>query len=91
MEDIFFHSFGDDGVLEWQGMVVGPVDPEFKLHLVQFYSFADGCETYMQIVRTEDMLKWRFYPTSKAMNEEYEEYVRRMDLRSEVKREGQNA
>lgn len=61
----FFHTFGQDKKIEWQGYVIGR--PEPGIYLVQLFSWLDGGETSRRLVPITKMSDWLFYPDCQAM------------------------
>src|SRR5262245_39935518 len=49
----YFHVFGDDGSVNWQGRVVGQIDPTH--YLVQFYDWMVGEPGPLHIVTIDQM------------------------------------
>jgi hypothetical protein len=69
----WFHSYDADGVLGWQGHILGRPQP--TTYLVQLYEWAIGDPSDQRLVEFEAMKYWRFYDSSTEMNEAYEKYV----------------
>ena len=44
----FFHSYNKDGLVEWQGKVIG--NPEPGIYLVQLYEWLVGAESCRKLV-----------------------------------------
>lgn len=65
-----FHTFSENGKLEWQGAVIG--NPEPGWYLVQLCEWLFGNASSRRIVRIEEMSKWVFYKDSEQMNEAYD-------------------
>jgi hypothetical protein len=78
----FFHSYNKDGLVEWQGKVIG--NPEPGIYLVQLYEWLVGAESCRKLVNIQDMIPWSFYETSEEMNNSYNN-IRHMEIREEDK------
>lgn len=61
----FFHSFGTDGFLLWQGRVLGHVQDGF--YLVQLFSWIDGEPSNCEIVHFNEMIGWMFYQSPEQL------------------------
>lgn len=65
----WFLSFTDEGYTEWQGCVVADLGD--GLHLVETYSWLDGCNYEQRIISVDEMRSWRFYDTNQQMIDAY--------------------
>ena len=62
----FFHSLTvEDEQLEWQGYVLGRVEP--GVYLVQLFEWLMGEPNVRRLVRVERMQNWLFYETADQM------------------------
>lgn len=66
----FFHSIDQDGVVCWQGYVIGEAQPGF--FLVQLFEWMMGEPSTCEIVPFEDMLDWFFYQSADEMRFSYD-------------------
>jgi hypothetical protein len=67
--DRWFHSFGEEGVVHWQGHILAEVSPE--VFLVQLYEWLGGEPSVQKLVPLIAMAGWDFYDTDKDMNYTY--------------------
>ncbi len=64
-----FHSV-KDGVVEWQGEVIGRVSDE--QYLVQLYDYVVGQPSVQRIVNIKEMSSWLFYSDEDELKYSYE-------------------
>ena len=65
----FFHSI-KDGVVNWQGEVIGRVSD--ALYLVQLHDYMIGQPSVQRIVSLEEMSSWLFYSDVDELIHSYE-------------------
>ena len=63
---LYFHSFKQDGKVEWQGEVIGYADQSTVI--CQLYSWLIGNETWCVLVPVSAMVTWRFYQNTAQMD-----------------------
>jgi hypothetical protein len=61
----YFHSTNETDKIEWQGLVIGELQPGW--YLVQLFEWNSGETTVQRIVPIEKMIGWLFYPNAEAM------------------------
>lgn len=66
----FFHTFNDEKLVEWQGVVLS--SPEPGIYLVQLFEWLGGDASCRKLVRIESMLAWDFYESADAMTFAYD-------------------
>lgn len=66
----FFHSFGEEGFVEWQGQILGQAPGGF--YLVQLFSWMIGEESNCLLVPFSEMTDWYFYQNADAMKFSYD-------------------
>lgn len=67
-----FHSLdGPDGVIEWQGEVIGKV--EQGLYLIRLFNWIDGGDSLQRLIPIDEMRHWLFYDNHESMNWHYRE------------------
>ncbi len=66
----YFHSF-KDGELNWQGQIKSTESDNY--FSVITYSWIDGREYSVELVKFEEMIDWEFYPTLDEMKERYKQ------------------
>ena len=71
----YFHSIGPDGMLLWQGIVIG--NPQPGWYLLQLFEWLMGEPNVRRLVRIEEMTTWLFYPDDVTMAHSYERGVAR--------------
>ena len=71
----FFHSVNQDGVVEWQGEIIG--NPEPGWYLVQLFEWVCGEPNVRRFVRIDEMRTWLFYESADSMRFSYEHGVAR--------------
>ncbi len=69
----FFHD-NVDGLMRWQGYVVGRV-PGYGSYLVQLISWFSGDPTRRVIVPFDELKRWDFYPTAESMRSAYADHT----------------
>jgi hypothetical protein len=72
----FFHSYHDNGRLEYQGKVLS--QPNKGVYLVQLYDWIIGSESDQELIKIEDMLRYKFYNSAEDMRYAYEMYERQV-------------
>ena len=65
----FFHTL-HDGVINWQGEVLGQVHED--VFLVQLFEWVMGEPNIQKAVRLAEMEEWVFYASQEEMNRSYE-------------------
>lgn len=65
----WFHSFGADNVVEWQGEVVARVCED--VFLVQLHEWLMGARGDQRLVSLSKMLNWAFYESAEDMSSAY--------------------
>lgn len=65
----FFHTFDDDGCLEFQGQIIG--SPEAGFYLCQLFSAITGEPTRQILTRVNKMARWRFYASAEKWRSAY--------------------
>lgn len=65
----YFHSFEDDGVVKWQGYVLG--SPGLGYYMVQLFEWLVGSPSCQKLVHLSEMNGWHFYDTQEEMAETY--------------------
>jgi hypothetical protein len=66
----WFHSFGENGKVKWQGQVTDKApDNHF---MIQLYSWVSGNPIEQKLLKFSDMTNWHFYPSNKDMFDAYE-------------------
>ena len=66
----YFHSVNQQGVIEWQGQVVGHPEPEW--YLIQLYEWLCGEPSVQRLMRIDEMQCWLFYESAEDMIYSYE-------------------
>lgn len=71
LDSLYFHTFQphDLTMIRWQGDVQAKVTDD--VYLVRLYSFIDGCPSHLRLVALTEMLTWRFYEDSEALDEAF--------------------
>lgn len=72
---LYFHSFGDDGSVQWQGTILGHVQD--GVHLVQLYSWLSTEPSNLRLVPLASMLDWSLYPDRDSMVDAWERKLSR--------------
>ena len=64
---LWFHSYEIDKnkKLNWQGQIVKKIAED--VYLVQTYSWIDGGESDLKLVKLQDLMNWDFYNTDEEM------------------------
>jgi len=65
----YFHGANENNKVEWQGVVIGEVNPGW--YLVQLFDWATGKPSVQRLVPIEKMNAWLFYPDRDAMTSSY--------------------
>lgn len=78
---LWFHSFHDNGAVEWQGQIIG-VDGDTVI--AQLYEWFGGYEGRIQIIQKDAIYSQRFtlYPTNDHMNDAYQQIAKRREIES---------
>lgn len=71
----FFHSINGQGVVEWQGCILGSPSPGW--YYVQLYEWGFGEANVRRIVPFGIINNWLFYSTSDEMRHSYDHGVAR--------------
>jgi len=66
----YFHSIGDNGILKWQGVVIG--NPEPGWYLLQLFEWLAGTPNVRVLIKIEALANWLFYGSAEAMAHSYE-------------------
>ena len=69
----FFHTFDDEGCLEFQGQIIG--SPEAGLYLCQLFSAITGEPTRQILTRVKEMAGWRFYASAEKWRLAYDAHI----------------
>jgi hypothetical protein len=71
----FFHSLDKDGVVNWQGHIIG--NPEPGWYLVEIFEWLCGEPYVRRLVHIDEMRTWLFYDSAGSMRVSYEHGVAR--------------
>ena len=71
----FFHSFDEDGYLQYQGQIVDLVG--YDIAIVLYFERTGGSPTYHKAVWVSDIVdgRWALYNTATAWREAYENHL----------------
>ena len=61
----YFHSTNETDKIEWQGLVIGELQPGW--YLVQLFEWTSGEPSVQRLVPIEKMIGWLFYPDAEAV------------------------
>lgn len=70
LEGYYFHSVNANGEIEWQGVVVEEVKPDW--FLVRLFNWITGEDDVLELVCFWSMTRWLFYEKSEDMRYSYE-------------------
>jgi len=66
----FFHSLNKDGLVHWQGHIIG--NPEPGWYLVELFEWLWGEPNVRRLVHIDEMRTWLFYDSAESMCFSYE-------------------
>jgi hypothetical protein len=66
----YFHTFTDEGLVEYQGVVLG--EPHHGFFLVRTFEWLAGSPYCERLYRIDDMLDWWFYDEAEWMTNTYD-------------------
>lgn len=66
----FFHSFNEDGRVNWQGRIKQYIGDNY--YLIDTFELITGIDYTTRLIKFEDMINFQFYETNEDMNNTYE-------------------